>query len=298
MRDQKVRVSGSIPVCELRFAWDIGKLRTLTKNTPARATGAHISIIGHITVDELRRHLGATEMANGFANRFLWVGVRRSKLLPEGGRMHTVDVAELVRDLSASVTFAKQTTRALHVVDFDERARELWHVVYGALSEGADGLLGALTARAEAQTRRLAVLYALLDSSPTVQATHLLAALALWDYCHRSAEHIFGDSLGDPVVDELLRALRGREIGLTKTEIRDLFGRHKRGDEIDRALGVLLERGLADYEMEQTGGRSAERWYATATKAIYATEAPLGLALASLRVKSSGDPGEPLRTEP
>ena len=41
--------------------------------------------IAHITQEELRRNLTATELANGFANRFLWVCARRFKLLPEGG---------------------------------------------------------------------------------------------------------------------------------------------------------------------------------------------------------------------
>ena len=33
----------------LRNAWDGKTLETLSKTAPARATGAHISIIGHIT---------------------------------------------------------------------------------------------------------------------------------------------------------------------------------------------------------------------------------------------------------
>jgi hypothetical protein len=33
----------------IRRAWDSGDLSSLTKNSPARATGAHISIIGHVT---------------------------------------------------------------------------------------------------------------------------------------------------------------------------------------------------------------------------------------------------------
>ena len=40
----------------------------MTKS-PAKATDAHISVIGHITTDELRRSLTRTEAANGFANR-------------------------------------------------------------------------------------------------------------------------------------------------------------------------------------------------------------------------------------
>jgi hypothetical protein len=55
----------------LRQAWDIGTLHPLTKNNPIGATNAHISIIGHITKAELLRYLDDTEMANGYANRFL-----------------------------------------------------------------------------------------------------------------------------------------------------------------------------------------------------------------------------------
>ena len=84
---------GNILSAVVRNAWDTGDLRTLTKNSPAKATGAHISIIGHVTRDELLRYLGTTEAANGFANRFLWVCVRRSKVLPDGGRLHEVDMA-------------------------------------------------------------------------------------------------------------------------------------------------------------------------------------------------------------
>ncbi|HVX94692.1 MAG TPA: hypothetical protein VHK47_07275, partial [Polyangia bacterium] len=57
----------------LRQAWDSGSLHVLTKSSPAHATGAHISVIGHVTSDELRERLAAGDQVNGFANRFLWV---------------------------------------------------------------------------------------------------------------------------------------------------------------------------------------------------------------------------------
>jgi hypothetical protein len=34
-----------------------------------RATGAHISVIGHITATELRHHINPVELANGLLNR-------------------------------------------------------------------------------------------------------------------------------------------------------------------------------------------------------------------------------------
>jgi hypothetical protein len=63
----------------VRRAWDGGKLATMTRNSPLTATGAHISLVGHITTDELRARITRTEMANGFANRFLFALIRRSK---------------------------------------------------------------------------------------------------------------------------------------------------------------------------------------------------------------------------
>jgi hypothetical protein len=69
----------------IRHAWDGIPLGTLTRNSPLKATGAHISIVGHITEEELRGRLTRTDAASGFGNRFLFACVRRSKLLPFGG---------------------------------------------------------------------------------------------------------------------------------------------------------------------------------------------------------------------
>jgi hypothetical protein len=242
----------------LRQAWDGNDLRSLTKNSPAQATGAHVSLIGHITAEELRRYLTQTETANGFGNRHLFVCTDRSKLLPEGGRVEAAVLAELRDELVASLGFA----RGVGEVTRDDEARAVWREVYGPLSEGKPGLAGALLARAEAHVLRLAMLYALLDRAPVIRAPHLLAALALWDYCERSVYHIFGDTLGDPVADELLRLLRSCPHGLTRTEIRDYFQRNASADRIGRALGLLLQHGLARCERQETGGRPVERWFA------------------------------------
>jgi hypothetical protein len=261
------RQGNSLSAC-IRQAWDSGALRTLTKNSPARVTGAHVSIIGHTTAEELRRYLRETEMANGFGNRFLWACVRRSKMLPDGGHMERVDVASLVRRLTDAVDFAKEVDE----VRRDDEARELWHDVYPRLSAERPGLLGAMTSRAEAQVVRLSLLYALLDCSQTIRVEHLRAALALWGYCERSAAYTFGTALGDEVADTIARALRASRDGLTRTEIRDLFGRNKKGGEIDRALGVLLEHGLVWNEHVETQGRPAEVWQAVTTKTTDTTE--------------------------
>ena len=87
----------------------------------------------------------------------------------------------------------------------NDEAKAIWHAVYDDLSEGKPGLVGALTARAEAQVLRLQCLYALLDGSDTIRAEHLTAALALWRYCEASVHFIFigmtGSGPGHMTVD-------------------------------------------------------------------------------------------------
>ena len=246
----------------IRQSWDSGDLRTLTKNTPAKATGAHISIIGHITQDELLRGLNSTEAANGFANRFLWVCTRHSKELPFGGNLHDADFDRLIAALRPVLAKGADSQE----LDFNPAASGAWIKAYSALSAGRPGLLGAVLGRSEAQVLRLACLYAALDDSALVEMPHLGAALAVWEYSERSAELIFGDRLGDPDADAILSALRGSPNGLTRTDISKLFGRNLSADRIDRALSVLASGNLANMIREQTGGRPSERWVTKETK--------------------------------
>jgi len=252
----------------IRQAWDTGDLRVLTKNNPAQATAAHISIIGHITRDELLRYLDSTEVANGFANRFLWVCARRSKLLPEGGRIQEVNFAPIIRRVSERARAAVDVGE----VRLDENARAIWHRVYGELSEGKPGLLGSVTSRAEPHVLRLSLIYALLDGAGTINAEHLLAGLAVWEYAEASTRYIFGDALGHPEADRILRELRATPEGLTRTEIRDLFGRHRTETQIQRAVRLLSELGSIRQIKEETAGRWVERWFATNRAATEATE--------------------------
>jgi hypothetical protein len=115
-----------------------------------QATNAHVSLIGHITQDELRRYLSSTEAASGYGNRHLWVCVRRSKCLPEGGGW--VDLDPFIERVSQAIAHA----RAIGELRRDDRAKAVWREVYPSLSEGKPGLAGAMLGRAEAQVMRMA----------------------------------------------------------------------------------------------------------------------------------------------
>lgn len=243
----------------LRDAWDGRNLAVMIKRDAPMATGAHISIIGHITTHELRRRLTEEAIANGFANRFLYVCTRRVRYLPEGGELGHIDLHSFSRRLYDAFQFSKQAGQLRR----DDAAKDLWHSVYRELSEGRAGLFGSVTARAEAQVLRLACLYALLDSSETIRVVHLRAALAVWRYCDQSARYIFGTATGDPIADQILAALQScGDAGMSRNELIDHFARHRKAAEIEQALLRLAQLGLVRSTSESTEGRTATRWFA------------------------------------
>lgn len=279
---------GNILSPVLRNAWDGRPLRTLTKNSPLRSTGAHISLIGHITAEELVKHLDATEAANGFGNRFLWALVRRSKTLPEGGMAHRLDFRPFVEEMREVSTFA----RVKRELRRDEAARALWAEVYGPLSEGKPGLFGSLVARAEAHVMRLAAIYAVLDRSNFITGDHLVAALAVWAYCEQSALYLFGDRLGDTVAERISTALCDAPEGLTRSQIRGLFSGHEESSRLDQALASLGIRGLARRETVRTAGRSKEVWFSAASaKSAESAQGAAEPAVASPPVSSEAPNG-------
>jgi hypothetical protein len=119
-------------------------------------------------------------------------------------------------------------------VRFSPEGEARWREVYGQLTRGHPGLFGAVTARGEARVIRIALIYAIMDKSDLIELPHIEAGLAVWDYCERSAKHIFGEMLGDSVANTILRGLKDVfPAGLSRTEIiRDLFGGHARSSAI------------------------------------------------------------------
>ena len=244
----------------LRCAWDGRPLAILTRTAPARATGAHISVIGHITATELQHHVNPVELANGLLNRFLLLGCRRVRLLPEGGNPDPLRATGLDRRLATTLTAARRAGQ----IRLSHPAREHWHHAYRQLAEPQPGITGAISTRAEAHTIRLALIYALLDNDRQIQPAHLTAALALWDYAKRSATWALERTTGDPLAQQIHAALtHALPGGLTRTQLRDLLHRNPTTIQLDRALATLTHDGKITSTRVLTAGRPAELWTAT-----------------------------------
>jgi hypothetical protein len=247
----------------LRDAWDCREVLypPLIKSASGRATGALVSMIGNTTEEELKRYLTTTEISNGLANRILFICGRRSNVLPLGGNLDEGEFSALGRQLFNAIMQASQFNGE---VKMDPAAAELWIARYPELSAERPGLLGSITARAEAQTRRMALIYNLLDGSKTTRKAHLEAALAAWDFAYASAERIFGDATGDPVADIILAALRqAGSDGRTRWEITELLSRNYSSARLNAALTQLVETGRVRFQSMPSGrrGRPVETWF-------------------------------------
>lgn len=241
----------------LRAAWDDGYLANLIKNSPDRATDAHISLIAHATPADIQAHLTTTDILNGFANRILWTASRRSKLLPHGGQIATVNWNPVLARLRDSLDCA----RACGEMTFSGAAQELWSHQYERLMSGRIGLWGAATSRAAPQVKRIACLFALLDAKMEVGEGQLLAAIAVWDYCEATARMVFGEGVGNKDLDKLLSAIIENP-GISRKQITvNIFGGNKDRASIDGLLGQLLTSGKAHLKKEPTKGKPIERWF-------------------------------------
>jgi hypothetical protein len=241
----------------LRSGWDGRPLAILTRTSPARASTAHIAMIGHITQHELRRHTTSLELTNGYMNRVLLICCRRQRLLPEGGDPNPLHGTGLDRLLTAALRQARTAGN----VRLGPEARELWHHAYHKLAaEPHDQVVAQITARAEAHVIRLALLYTLTDGKRQIGTQHLTAALALQDYAVRSAAWALTSATGQPLAEQIHATLRQHPAGLTRSQISQTLGHHQPAGEIDHALHALHAAGRATATHIPTGGRPAQLW--------------------------------------
>ena len=247
----------------LRQAWDGKPLEVLNrrKNT-LRSTEAHISIVGMITADELAHCLrNHPDAVNGFSNRFLFCCCSRSKLLPSGGNIRVLD--QFLQPLADAINKAKSMCELKRDAD----AETLWVENYPMLADGGNGAYGKATARARPQVMRLALVYALLDCSDFIMQKHLQAALALWDYCSKSAALVFSDNNNtisdtEPLEMLLLHAIETSP-GISKTQLHEATGKKFSADARASALVWLQGQGLAYFESHPLpqGGPAVKCWY-------------------------------------
>lgn len=231
----------------LRQCWETGNLRVSTKES-YYATNAHISILGHITPEELHSTLGDKEKTNGFVNRFMWVYVKRNKPMSFDKPRDEVKQKEIVDNL---VQCASSIMPVEHT--FTDDAKELYTEFYNEPNNHS-GLIGGALKRRNPVVLRLALTYYLLDplknKRQQIEKKHLKAAIACYRYLEDSAPLIFRNTFKDKDLNRLSLELEVKNV-LTKTDIHNLFGRHKSAGELRAICNTAIALDIAEWKESQ-----------------------------------------------
>jgi len=220
----------------LRRAWDGGDLAPMTKNNKLKATDPHINVLSHITQFELKCLMTDSDIHNGLANRFLWTCVRRTKKLAFPQPMNDSKVKALAERLADAVRQSSCDSE----ITLSTAARAYWAVKYHEVSNDESGVLGSVTARAEAHVMRLSLLFCLLDCCLEIERKHIEAACVLVEFCKKSVQYIFStpaECEAGTDADKLLNALTVKP--LSQTEVSKVFSGNKKRTELMTLLTEL-----------------------------------------------------------
>lgn len=246
---------GNILYQKMRDFWDgISPIQTNTKTSPATTTGAHVSMIGHVTQAELGHVMAvASDVHGGTFNRFLWVLSRRARLLPRGGEFP--DLTTLQNMVQRAIHFAKSQGE----IGMTDGAWEIYDKFYyqNGLSP-VEGLTGAVLSRAEPQLRRLAMILALTRHSDVVDVEDIGAALDLWRYAKDSTRRIFvlRESVTDKAVMKVVGLIRNKP-GIARSEIYKAMDWRDGKKKFEALLNEVVASGLVRSAPKKTGGAPA-----------------------------------------
>ncbi|MFM9057535.1 MAG: bifunctional DNA primase/polymerase, partial [Planctomycetaceae bacterium] len=193
----------------MREAWDGVDLATMSKNSRRTATEPHISIVAHVTPEELSKLQTDADVYGGSWNRFLWVASKRARLRPHGGDFD--DLVEIQDRVRSVVTHARNVGRMRRT----SAADQLWEAEYFRRAElRAGSVVGAIIGRAEPQLLRLSMLAALCRGEDVVDVQDLAAAISLWQYVDETVRMLFA-GCEDPLASRIVEAIRA-EPGISR----------------------------------------------------------------------------------
>ena len=233
----------------VRTFWDGKSYSPLTKTDPIEVDRAHLCILSHITQDELKSKMTSLQVCNGFGNRFLWVCARRSKEVPLPRPMPEDELSKLQIELWTLVKKAQ----GLSEIKMTPEGEKQWCEIYSKLTKAHSGMFGAITARSEPQTLRLALIYALLDGKDKIDVGHINSAYALWQYCSDSAKYLFGDHSYDPLEQKVISILQSGS--LTATALSNALANHVPKEKLKSILMKLEASNRITIQTERTNGR-------------------------------------------
>jgi hypothetical protein len=265
----------------LRVAYDGLPLENQRSQQSHCAKNYLLSVLGHITPEELSDTMQSVDWANGIANRFLWAAVRPSKTLAR----HTA--APSFSHVQETVSKILSLPDAVSI-DFSQAGGECWDEWVRALPE-LEGKLALSQARIRPNALRVAEIYAVFDerrlegisfvvdkggkpephflgdSTPKIQIEpeHIKAAIEVVTRSRQTVEWYLqttADGMGTSHVDVIKARIEANRNGgrLSGTELYRLFSHRTSDQRIEIASRAGLK--LRKQPVGEKGGKPPEIW--------------------------------------
>jgi hypothetical protein len=175
----------------LRVAWQGATLTNIVKKPSecSEVKKSHIAIIGHVTPDEFRACLSASDVAGGSYNRLFIAYVQRCQSLPLADELPARTAEILADQIREGIEFGQKAK----LIRLGADAKKYWvEEMYERLMSlsTTTHLVEAFAGRALPYVMRLAGLYAVMDLRHDINADDLKAAEALVEYMIQSIAFI------------------------------------------------------------------------------------------------------------
>ena len=255
------------PVMEkfITTAFDSGTLMSVVKETTMKCETPHVSIIGHITPDELVDKVTRSHVTNGFLNRWLVCVIKSNaiddSLTPPDQISGLGDVITRLRDNLKRFTDGPQRFRITGDADKIRRETVTW--VRENIEPGA---MEHMSVRFQTLTLKAAMVYAAADGTNVIDADHIRAARAVVAYSQRSIRAFYGGVFFDDR-DEFMTLWRDTGYAdVSLTDITNMFSRNMNATKRDGMLKRLIRDGLIEINNVPSGkGRPSRVVTRTAT---------------------------------
>lgn len=218
-----------------------------------------LAVVGHLAEMNLLNTLKPQAMLDA-ASYFLWFSVPPPRPAPFPLQLDDSECERFARSLGGCIKVAQSLRR----IAFNTPAQELWTSEYARLLSQRSDAAGLVTSRGSAQVIRLSTIFALLDSSSEIAEPHLRAGLAVWDYCRKSAQTMFGTHTDGHLANRLLDALDEPH---TLSQLHGILHNHTSAALLRAALGHLEAAALVERKTISSRGRPAEVWCKSAKPA-------------------------------
>ena len=236
-----------------------------TKTDAQRVRNPRVELIGHITNEALVQEKQIQEWArDGFLNRMLWCAVEKkpyteliaANQIPADSPDYEKAFATLLKNLD----FVRSNKdNYLMVGNAEGRYRELVNSHQDQL-RSSPAIFQSATERYRVHLLRLAMIVAAAEGAMGIAPAHLNTADKWVQRSHESMDWIL--DLNEPNEDEqlVLDSLSANE-PLTRTQISNLFNRHKNKTQINQLASSMVKQGLVTLEYRpSTGGAPTEIW--------------------------------------